>query len=332
MKKSQITRYEDVRCSANHGYKPQHAKSVTEKKRRLKRQMFEMLKITMCVVFSICLAAAIMTAAANMIAYTEKQEEINESYAFIVEEREDDINDQYQNVNSEKVKSEIKNIRIPIAFSEETTNEEFVLYVDEKHHQRGYLEIPQKEDRVDENTTNVVEEIEEEPVEESVEIPEEYKPMKLMDYEISATQPYEHYVYILSEEDIKIIAKLVWMEARGECYEGKVAVAAVVLNRYFSDDQSFSRKSILHTVTQKNQFASIWDVTDWDLNNVPECLDAVKDACRGWDPTRAVFEEGALFFYAPDGVSGYQAQIRQNIKVMVIGNHNFHYDFEKVNG
>ena len=57
---------------------------------------------------------------------------------------------------------------------------------------------------------------------------------------------------------------------------------------------------------------------------------AVEDACKGWDPTRAEFENGALFFYNPKKISGYQAQIREGIKVMVIGNHNFHENFDKI--
>lgn len=176
-------------------------------------------------------------------------------------------------------------------------------------------------------STNVTEAVEEKSVSN-----DEYTPKKLSEYEISAEAPYDHYVYILSDEDMKYIAKLVWQEARGEPYEGMVAVAAVVLNRYFSDNPFFYRTSILDTLTQPTQFASVWGVTDWDLNNNPNCFKAVEDACKGWDPTREVFEEGALYFYNPDGVSDYQAAIRQNIRIMVIGNHAFHYDFEKVVG
>ena len=168
-------------------------------------------------------------------------------------------------------------------------------------------------------------------VEESTEpLQEEYKPVKLTEYKISSDGPYNCFVYILSKDDIINIAKLVWAEARGEEYEGKVAVAAVVLNRYFSTDPIFDRDSILDIIEQSGQFASIADVTDGKLKNVPDCIRAVEDACRGWDPTREVFEEGALYFYNPKTVSGWQAEVREGIKVMVIGNHNFHFDFEKM--
>lgn len=148
--------------------------------------------------------------------------------------------------------------------------------------------------------------------------------------ELSAEGPSEEYYYHISDEDKVAIAKVVWAEARGECFEGKVAVAAVVLNRYYSGISYFNTESILAVVTQKNQFASIKNVTISNLENNPDCMRAVEAACKGWDPTRAMFSNGALYFYAPKYVSGYQAEIRDGIRVLVIGNHNFHYDFNKV--
>lgn len=178
-----------------------------------------------------------------------------------------------------------------------------------------------------ESTTELIDETTTIPV---TELTVPFQPTILKGYKISPDGPYAQYVYILSEEDMIYIAKVVWAEARGECYEGKVAVAAVVLNRYFSNDPCFDRTSILAIIKQEAQFASISNVTMGDLENVPDCMKAVEDACKGWDPTREVFEKGALYFYNPNDISGWQAEIREGIKVMVIGNHNFHYDFEKV--
>lgn len=144
---------------------------------------------------------------------------------------------------------------------------------------------------------------------------------------ISAYQPGEVYYYILSNEAKKDMEKLIYKEARGEPYEGKVAVCAVVLNRFFSDDPRFNRESIHSIITQSGAFADISDVTQEMLDTVPDLKDAVEDACRGWDPTRVMFENGAMFFYAPKGVVGYQKQIREGIQFLQIGNHNFHNDF-----
>lgn len=145
--------------------------------------------------------------------------------------------------------------------------------------------------------------------------------------EISAYNPSKEYYYNLSEEDMIYIAKVVYKEARGECYEGKVAVAAVVLNRFYSNDSRFNRSSIYSVVTQSSQFASIKDVSMNMLNNIPDCFKAVKDACKGWDPTRKTFSDGAKFFYAPAELSEAAAKERAGIEYLAIGNHNFHNDF-----
>lgn len=146
---------------------------------------------------------------------------------------------------------------------------------------------------------------------------------------LSANEPSEEYYYNISEEDKIYIAKLVYMEARGESFEGQVAVAAVVLNRYYYGGSEFNRSSILAVITQKSQFANISNVTTQMLNECPDCMNAVEAACKGWDPTRKKFENGAMYFYAPADVSGYQADIRMNIETLQIGNHNFHNDFNE---
>ena len=139
----------------------------------------------------------------------------------------------------------------------------------------------------------------------------------------------ENYYYNLSYEDKVLIAKVVYKESRGEIFEGQVAVAAVVLNRYKSDNPFFANESIYSVVTQPYQFASINDVTMEMLEENPSCMEAVESACKGWDPTRKVFEDGAKFFYAPDYVTGYQKEIRQGIESYKIGNHIFHNDFNE---
>lgn len=139
--------------------------------------------------------------------------------------------------------------------------------------------------------------------------------------------PCKDVIYVLSEEDMKYIAKVVWAEARGECLEGQVAVAAVILNRLVSGKSEFDTESVYKLVTQSGAFASIKGVDDNDLAEYPDCMRAVKLACKGWDPTRETFENGALYFFNPDGVYGYQARIREGIVVHTIGNHDFHVDF-----
>lgn len=58
----------------------------------------------------------------------------------------------------------------------------------------------------------------------------------------------------LSQDDIKLLAKVVWVEAQGECAEGQQAVAEVALNRIASD--SFPNN--LHDVIYgQGQFRSV---------------------------------------------------------------------------
>lgn len=145
--------------------------------------------------------------------------------------------------------------------------------------------------------------------------------------QISAIGPSENYYYTFSAEDKVYMAKLVFVEARGEIFEGKVAVAAVVINRYFSGISWYDTSSIYAVITQKSQFADISEVSMEDLENNPECMQAVEAACKGWDPTRRVFVEGARYFYAPDIIGPEEASRREGVLVLSIGNHNFHNDF-----
>lgn len=130
----------------------------------------------------------------------------------------------------------------------------------------------------------------------------------------------------LSAYDQKLMEKMVYAESRGEPYEGKVAVAAVILNRYIFYKK---QKSIEELVTEKGQFADISKVTQEDLNKYSDCKKAVKEAIKGNDPTREKFSEGARCFYNPKKVSDYQRKKREGVSVLIIGNHHFHNNFNE---
>lgn len=130
----------------------------------------------------------------------------------------------------------------------------------------------------------------------------------------------------VSDSDKKLMEKVVYAESRGESFEGQVAVAAVICNRYVFYKQ---QKSIADIVTKPYQFADISGVTQEMLDKYPNCAKAVEEAMNGNDPTKAKFPEGARYFYEPNLVSGHQKEIREGIEVLKIGNHNFHNDFNK---
>lgn len=116
----------------------------------------------------------------------------------------------------------------------------------------------------------------------------------------------------LSAEELDMLNRLVYAEGRGESYEGKVAIAAVVLNRLKSD--SFPN-TIQEVIMEKNSFAV---VKNGALPNATdaETKKAVLAALRGSDPTN-----GALYFFNPDtATSGW---IWTRPQAAVIGNHIF---------
>lgn len=90
--------------------------------------------------------------------------------------------------------------------------------------------------------------------------------------------------------NLYLLARLVHGEARGEPYKGKVAVAAVVLNRVKSS--SFPN-TIAGVIYQSGAFDA---VSDGQINLTPDndSINAARDAMNGWDPTN-----GCLYYYNP---------------------------------
>ena len=112
--------------------------------------------------------------------------------------------------------------------------------------------------------------------------------------------------------DHRLLAKLVYAEARGEPYKGQVAVAAVVLNRVRS--ASFPN-TISGVIYQRNAFTC---VNNGSINNAPDssCIRAALDALNGWDPTG-----GCLYYYNPKTAT--DDWIRTRTVQTVIGRHSF---------
>lgn len=112
--------------------------------------------------------------------------------------------------------------------------------------------------------------------------------------------------------DHRLLAKLVYAEARGESYKGQVAVAAVVLNRVRSS--SFPN-TISGVIYQSGAFSC---VSNGSINNTPNssCIRAALDAMNGWDPTG-----GCLYYYNPKKTG--DSWIRTRTVVTVIGSHRF---------
>jgi len=114
--------------------------------------------------------------------------------------------------------------------------------------------------------------------------------------------------------DVQLLARAINGEARGESYEGQVAVGAVILNRVKS---SKFPNSIAGVIYQPGAFTA---VSDGQINVPIEegstVLKAAQDALNGWDPTN-----GAIYYFNPDTATSSWIWSRPLIKT--IGKHRF---------
>ena len=115
-----------------------------------------------------------------------------------------------------------------------------------------------------------------------------------------------------SSSDVKLLARLIFAEARGESYQGQVAVGAVVLNRV--KNPSFPN-TISGVIYQPYAFTC---VNDGQINLSPNqtALNAARDAMNGWDPSY-----GSLYYYNPKIATS--SWIYSRPTVVTIGNHVF---------
>ena len=117
-----------------------------------------------------------------------------------------------------------------------------------------------------------------------------------------------------SSSDLNLLARTVYSEARGEPYEGQVAVGAVILNRVKS---SKFPNTVSGVIYQSGAFTA---VNDGQIN-VPiaensSVYKAARDAMNGWDPTG-----GCIYYFNPNTATNKWIWSRPLVKV--IGKHRF---------
>lgn len=91
--------------------------------------------------------------------------------------------------------------------------------------------------------------------------------------------------------DLEMLAKIIYAEAIGEPYEGKVAVGAVIMNRILS---SHWPNTIRDVIYQPRQFTPISNGQYNRAKPTDSYYQAAEEALRGIDPV-----EGAIFFNDP---------------------------------
>lgn len=122
------------------------------------------------------------------------------------------------------------------------------------------------------------------------------------------------YAATSNTSDIQLMARAINGEARGEPYEGQVAVGAVILNRV--KDSRFPN-SISGVIYQKGAFTA---VSDGQINSAiaenSTVYKAARDAMNGWDPTG-----GCVYYFNPNTATNSWIWSRPLVKT--IGKHRF---------
>ncbi|MBE5805722.1 MAG: spore cortex-lytic enzyme SleB [Clostridiales bacterium] len=114
--------------------------------------------------------------------------------------------------------------------------------------------------------------------------------------------------------DVQLLARAINGEARGESYEGQVAVGAVILNRVKSS--SFPN-TIAGVIYQPGAFTAVSDgQINEPIDKNSTVVKAAQDALNGWDPTN-----GAIYYFNPDTATSSWIWSRPYIKT--IGKHRF---------
>lgn len=116
----------------------------------------------------------------------------------------------------------------------------------------------------------------------------------------------------ISSKEKNLLARLVEAEAKGEPYEGKVAVATVVLNRV---DSSLFPDTITDVIHQKRAFTPVQN-GEIKKPASDEAKEAVEEAL-----TRDDRLQDSIFFYNPDIAT--DKWIRTRDVVLTIDNHVF---------
>lgn len=115
-----------------------------------------------------------------------------------------------------------------------------------------------------------------------------------------------------TQNDLKLMANAVYGEARGEPYEGQVAVAAVILNRIKHPDFP---NTVSGVIFEPLAFTAVADGQIW-LEPNETARRAVQDAINGWDPSG-----GLVYYFNPDTATSAWMFARPRVKR--IGKHVF---------
>ena len=115
-----------------------------------------------------------------------------------------------------------------------------------------------------------------------------------------------------SESDIQLLATIISAEARGEPYQGQVAVGSVIMNRIAHPSFPNTLSGVIY---QPGAFSCLYD-GGVNAAVVDSAYQAAREAVNGSDPTG-----GAIYYYNPAKTTNQWIWSRQ--VVAVIGAHRF---------
>ena len=115
-----------------------------------------------------------------------------------------------------------------------------------------------------------------------------------------------------NSNDVNLLARVIYGEARGEPYTGQVAVGAVIMNRVKHNSFPNTLASVIY---QSGAFDA---VADGQVNLSPDSTakKAAQDAINGWDPSY-----GAIYYFNPSTATSKWIWSRP--LTVVIGKHRF---------
>ena len=117
-----------------------------------------------------------------------------------------------------------------------------------------------------------------------------------------------------TDSDIQLMARAINGEARGDSYEGQVAVGAVILNRVKSSEFPNTISGVIY---QPGAFTAVSDgQINEPISEDSTVYKAARDALNGWDPTN-----GCLYYFNPNTATSSWIWSREIVKT--IGKHNF---------
>lgn len=117
-----------------------------------------------------------------------------------------------------------------------------------------------------------------------------------------------------TDSDVQLMARTINGEARGEPYEGQVAIGAVILNRV--KDSRFPN-TVAGVVYQKGAFTAVSDgQINHPISEGSTVYKAAQDAKNGWDPTG-----GCVYYFNPQTATNKWIWSRPLVKT--IGKHRF---------